>query len=399
MWKGLFNLFGSLTGEQDMDLTIARSATGVQQRTRVAFVGCALGRQRYGSLLRVMPEIEVAAVVDPDITLARAWAREIASRTPAFEKTAEMLARVEAEVVIVGSPLRQRHEDVAACLAAAIPTLVEVPSAGRLPDLDALAGMAGGTLLMPAFFRRLDPYFIALEAALKSGKYGTVQHIRCDWSFPVGGALTLESGVDPIDGAMALLLHVACQTTDICRWMLGEAISVSADIEVPERTLPGRAAGGRQPRQPIMANLIIAPEQGQATHHLTQSRAQVPQEQYTVACSQQRVELIVSAGERASSGDAPVLKAGPAGTTGEVIPVELPISGLPAAAVRTQEMLRHFLACAKGEAEPRVIWADIRTAQETVQGALLSARDNVKVSLPLRRPSDGSRPARRLTQG
>ena len=192
----------------------------------------------------------------------------------------------------------------------------------------------------------------------------------------MGGGSTLELGTETAGQWSAVMLHVACHAADLCRWWLGEAQTISADISLPGANLPAKTSGGRRLEQPAIANLIVTHERSQATCHLSQSRSQLPGESYQIACGPISYELVLAAGERSSTASGQRLRVTRPGERMEERTAES--SG------RAHRMLTHFVRCLRGEEEPAVTAEDAQKAQEIAHAAILSASESVKISLPLR---------------
>ena len=392
---------------------------------RLAVLGCALGRARYGAALTATPAILPALLCDADETLARLWAREIGYRTPVETSPDALLERADAyDALLIAAPLPARTDYVTRALQRSIPTLCEIPPALRLPAADAVlrAAADASSPLLPALPRRFDPHFHALTRAIASGELGAIRQIRCDWSLPMN---SMEDADEGLQGDWnALLQAVLCQTADLCHLWLGEAESVSADIEVA--SLRGvDTPEGRRVKEGALANVIVGHDRGQSTHHISRTRTLYAEEKYVVRGTLQTLELLVSTGGGAQAGPFPRLRAQKPGQrptlvtladapgagyrdgggtgaesgnestteaaeprTGNGLTRGVRASSLSAAHRRVQNLLRHFADVVQLGAIPQVTMADGRAALEIVHAAYLSAFENSKVLLPLLRPPD-----------
>lgn len=371
-----------------VELTNAGASLAPARALRLGVVGCHQGRARYGTALLATPILAVAGLADTDLSLARAWAREVGGKPPVFEHLSALLAAAP-DALLIASSLPERPTQLNAAIEAGIPTLCEFPFAPTLTETDRLlrAAETKGVPLTPALPRRLDPWFAEIARLVANDTLGAIRQARCDWQFPVGGVTTYATG-DASGGWASLFQQLACQTTDVCRWWLGAAVSVSADIVLPQENLPSRTAGGRQPRETALANIIVTHERGQSTHHLTQSRAQQPGESYLLSGQQGRLELLVSAGERASAAIPSLTLQLPEHRAERLTP-ENADSLLSPAVLRIQRLLEAFAHSVRNASAPPVSSTEARAAQEIVTAAFLSTRENAKVSLPLRRSTQG----------
>jgi predicted dehydrogenase len=360
-------------------------------RLRVALVGCVNAPLQYAAALSAHPRVVLVALVDSDRSAARAWSRPLGTRIPIFETVAELLAdTLEIDASVVVSPIEARASDASMLLAAGVAVLCEPPCAATLAAADALLETAGSTeaLLMPAFTRRFEPGITELARRAAGGEVGTPRQVRCGWRFPC-----LSTSVEiPADaetrGWRTLWPSLACQTVDLARWWLGEAISVSADLDVYEEGEDRRAR-----RMEAFANIIVNHEHGHAIHQLARVRSTVAEEQYKLTGADGEIEITLS-GPGVSPDEAarPVLRpfwrpAGPlvADEAEEIDP--MPTQG-SAPVARCRRLLAHFADCVNAGAVARLQASDLRAAVEIACAAILSSSDQTKVAIPLRGAAD-----------
>lgn len=349
---------------------------------RLGVVGSILGRTRYGEALAALHSIQIAALADADRNAARAWARQIGGRIPVFDDADAMfLAMPDLDGALISSATRHRAADVAAAANAGIPVFCEIPFATDLLTADSMLRLVAeqGILLLPAFPRRFDPLFSRMALAEDSGALGRIRQARCDWSFP---AFAAGGQVDQAQPSWhTVLQQLACQTVDISRWWLGEAVAVSADIDRSGRT------DGREYMEGL-ANIIVTHERGQSVHHLARVRSTLADEGYRLTGELGHLELVC---ESSASGGtkAPTLTLHRSGLRPEAMPTPTDAlsEALPASA-RAQRLLLHFAECVRTGRAPRVSGTDARAALEVVLAANLSTDEGSKISLPLRRPPD-----------
>ncbi len=357
-------------------------ANGLMAPLRLAGVGLLESRVRYDAALAAAKELQVVALIEEDVRLARTLARELGRSVvfPDLEKLLESETRPDA--LLISLPPQKRAAFLTRAVAAHLPALCDAPFAPTLTEFDTLlqAAETAGVLLLPAFARPFDPWIVEMTSRLAAGEIGTLRHVRCDWSFPVGGTAAVENGGEVEERNWIVQLpQFACQTADLCRRWLGDAQTVSADID-----LPGHSHGLPVPSgsRETLANLIVSHERGQSTHHLSRTRSIQSLERYLLTGTQGDMELTLDAGETAAT-DQPLLRIQRTGQKAEF--PALPVSSLRPSLLRQAGMLRHFAAAARGLVPPQTTAADARAALEIVHAAYLSTRDNLKVSLPLRR--------------
>ena len=360
------------------------------QQLKVGIVGYTLGRIRYGAALSHSFALRVVGVADMDVRALRVWARELPGKPPLFPNLNMLLAGAsELDVVLIAVPLRDRAALIAEALRARKPVLCDFPFTVSLAETDTLLELAAenGVPLIPLMPRRYDPWFEQVTRMIEEGTLGALRQIRCEWAFPLGLGFALENGValEPV-GWHDLLQAVACQTADISRRWLGEAETVSADIDLPP---PPGALIPRNAAEPV-ANIIVGHERGQSTHLLSRSRAVQPGERYVLTGAAGHLELVVSAGEAASTATVPALTLYRSGEKPEsIFPETLDLDSVRGLNVeRMHRLLMRLAETPDTPSLPEISGADARSAMEIVHAAYLSSHENNKVNLPLRRPPD-----------
>jgi len=258
------------------------------------------------------------------------------------------------------------------------------PFAATLEETDRIlhAAAAHNTLLMPVFPRRFDPVILYAIEYANSGEIGLLQQLRCDWSFPLSRAYGAEIGADPDAGGWdSLLLYAGCHAADVCRWCLGDVLTVSADIDTHT---PMEAHGGRRDTSPLLANLVLGMENRPATCHFTRSRAVHPAERYTFTGSLGNLEVVVSSTTNAASAF-PMLTVHRQGIRPHpVASPEFAGSELPAQVYRMKALLDEFARLVQNRVTEMEKGDDSRPALEVVHAAQLSAHECRKITLPLR---------------
>lgn len=358
-------------------------AVGLLPPLRVAGVGLLESRTRYDAALNAVKQIQVVALVEADARLARVLAREL-GRSVVFSDLAALRASdVKPDALLLAPEAQTRNALLLQAFEGGLPILCDAPFAPTLAEFDVVltAAETADVALIPAFARPFDPWIEFVTQLLAEDTIGSLRQVRCDWSFPTGGILAVENGGEAEARSwIGQLPQFACQTADLCRRWLGEAQTVSADIDLPgnANNLPARPGSSV-----TLANLIVSHTSGQSTHHLSRSRGLHPLERYLFTGTNGEMELTLSAGETGPNA-LPALKLQRTGHKAEYLTLETsPI--LPLAAARQAEMLRHFAATARGLIAPRVTAADARAALEIVHAAYTSTLDSLKISLPLRR--------------
>ncbi len=268
------------------------------------------------------------------------------------------------EAVMVASPVWRRSEEVLRCFEAGKPMLCEAPPARTIAELDRLiaAERAAGIPCLPAFPKRFDPVFRGIYHLLQGGRIGDILQVRCDWScYAPNGR-----------GGASLTWHEvfraqAADTADLCRWWLGDAHTVSADIDVVR---PGGQVED-------LGNLILSHDHAVSVHHISRASHKEPVEHYLLDGTKGTLEATVGRHTR--------LLLHRHGRSREDITTEVV---QPGAGSARELALRCFHDCVLNGATPPVDLRDAREALEVVAAAYLSSVERTKLSLPLSRSID-----------
>lgn len=173
--------------------------------------------------------IEVAAVVDHDLTVARR-AGEPLGAAP-LDDVGTALAEIGVDVVHVCTPHDQHLPVVLAALDAGAHVLVEKPLAHRLEDAEALAAAAAAatTKVGVCLQNRYNPTSQELHRVLRSGELGRVlaASAAVTWSRPEPYyARKRWAGQGERAGGGALI-NQAIHTLDLLQWLLGPVTAVA----------------------------------------------------------------------------------------------------------------------------------------------------------------------------
>ncbi len=351
----------------------------------VGVVGVLSSRIRYGSTLLSLPSANITVMIDPDVRLARSWARQLGAKPEFFPSLSEYIASdIALDAMILPIPMIFRQGYIRACSERGIAMLCEAPYGYSLKSNAEMleVGAEHDALLFPVLPRRFDPYFLEVGRLLAENLVGTLKQVRCEWSIPLGEAALLENGVDDADEDL-LVQNLLCQSVDLTRLWFGEALSVSADI-TPFRA-ENRTAKTRTPIEEPIAALIVSHENIQATHVVTRTRSSLPGERYTFTGMNGQLEFIARAGSRHSAANAPALIHHHNGQS-EPLLVETLFPDMTDQ--RAFSLLAHFLGCVRKVETPLADAENVRLAMDTVHAAYISTIESSKVTLPLHRAPD-----------
>lgn len=166
--------------------------------------------------------VTLAGVVDPD-PAAAALAASAGGRT--WSSLEQALAEVEADAAVVASPPASHVVDTAACVARALPVLLEKPAALGLAEARALergVRAAGVPVLVGQNFRFL-PRERVVRTALAEGSVGEPVRVTVLSARPASAAAPHLAAVE--NGA---LWDLALHHLDSLRGRFGEPLSVDA---------------------------------------------------------------------------------------------------------------------------------------------------------------------------
>jgi predicted dehydrogenase len=344
---------------------------------RIGVVGCGGSRQTYGPAIAALPQARITALMDVDILSARLWARKVRAAR-AYCDFDEFLADAPVDAVIVASPSRAREEQIAALLRAGKNVLAETPPANRVSGSLQLADQAAQAVLLlcPALLLRFDPVIREARTMIRNGAIGALRELRCEWAF--SSAWAQRKAV--LQTWSGILMQHALRTFDLARWWLGEAHSVSADID--PATSSGKAGN--------MANVIVQHEMGVSVHHIYRTSHRARFERYIATGSAGVMEITSPA---AGALDGSSLFRISVRTNGEDQVAER-TDGYDASKERStshRALVAAFIgALASGRPMP-VSAFDAAAAQAILEAALVSSQEGLKVTVaPLERPAIGS---------
>lgn len=190
--------------------------------SRIAVVGAGLIGRRHIDLIQRNPDTELASVTDPqngppDLGV------------PAYADLGEMLSHDRPDGVILATPNHLHAQQVAACIEAGLPTLVEKPVTDWHDDALRLAALAedAGVPVLVGHHRRHSPLLQAASAAIAAGELGdivavsgTAMYHKPDEYFEAG-PWRREAGGGPI---LVNLIH----EVDDLRMLCGDIVEVGA---------------------------------------------------------------------------------------------------------------------------------------------------------------------------
>ncbi len=350
------------------------------QTLRVGLFGVLTARLRYGASLSPLPADALTALIEPDIRVARAWAKQRGATPTFLPSWGDFLsAEIPLSAMILPIPLRLRHDTIRACLERRIAVLCELPFAYSLKEQVALIQLAQeqNTLLMPVLPRAFDPAFREVGKIVQEGTLGELRQVRVEWSLPMAESAVLENGVDDVEEDL-LLQNLLCQSVFTCQEWFGDPLTVSADVTAFRKE--NLRIRPKKLEENTLATLIIAHERAQVTQTVSRTRSSYPGERYLLTGTQGQLEFVARSGTHHSTAATPTITLHKGGHK-EV----LEEYGEYTQAMRIEEALAYFLDSLRSETPDLTLTKSMHLALNAVHGAYLSTVGSNKVSLPLHR--------------
>ena len=194
----------------------------MSENVRIAVIGAGRMGRVHLSVLEGLPDVEVAAVVDPVAPGAT------------HDDLDDLLATGRPDGAIVAAPSTLHLELVSRLLEAGVPTLCEKPCGTTPDEARAAVGRAGetGTPLQIGYWRRFVPELEALRRRIVAGELGAVLLVRSEqWDErPPPPAFRAASG--------GILVDMGVHELDQIRWLTGQELDCRAVVAAAARVDP-----------------------------------------------------------------------------------------------------------------------------------------------------------------
>ncbi|MGI8995332.1 MAG: Gfo/Idh/MocA family protein [Pyrinomonadaceae bacterium] len=218
-------------------------------KLRIGLIGCGrIAQLVHLPLLTRLPDIELAAVAEPDVA-RRQQASRHAPRATAYATYEELLDNASVEAVLISSPPAFHAEAAIAALRAGKHVYLEKPLATNLREGRALLDIWRRTKLvgMIGFNYRFNPMHATARRYIAEQRLGALIGARSVFS---AAARTLPEWKQRRDSGGGVLLDLASHHIDLVRFFFGQEIGqVSAQVrsqrsEHDSATLELRLADG-----------------------------------------------------------------------------------------------------------------------------------------------------------
>lgn len=200
---------------------------------RVGIVGCGfIGGVHAAALDSLMK----AGLVDAELTAtydterARAEAFALPHGAAACASVADLLDRVD--VVWVSTWTSAHRDVVAAAVDAEVAVYCEKPLAPTLEDCEVVAVLLERVPHQVGLVLRHAPVFAAAAELVASGRFGRpiATTLRDDQYFPIQGMYASDWRADVARAGGGTLLEHSIHDVDVLRWILGDPVSVRANV-------------------------------------------------------------------------------------------------------------------------------------------------------------------------
>ncbi len=194
--------------------------------TRIGVIGTGGMGSSHCSSLPQVENCEFVGVADLRLEAAQAIAEQHQIR--AFQDYRELLEIVDA--VVVATPPMAHREVVVAAAEAGIHAFCEKPLSLTLGDADAMIAAAdkAGTHLMVGQVLRFYPVHVLGKQLIDDGEIGDVTYIETDYSGPYRGPRERPS---TWYGSVGGLLENGIHKSDLINWFGGTALTVAAEVD------------------------------------------------------------------------------------------------------------------------------------------------------------------------
>jgi predicted dehydrogenase len=180
---------------------------------RVGIAGIGRMGARYLELLAARPDVEVAALADPQLPERPGASAALARGARGYAEAIEMIDRASVDALIVALPPRLHYAAALAAIGRGIPLLLEKPLADTVEHAVAVtrAAISAGACLQVGHVERFNPAIDLVRSQIAAGALGQVFGVRAVRCGPRPRA-TAEVGV---------VLDLAIHDIDLISYLLG----------------------------------------------------------------------------------------------------------------------------------------------------------------------------------
>lgn len=227
----------------------------MRSKIRIGIAGCGATVSMYMVAVKYIADMEVAAIMDVDAAKV-AGVGDYYGVDQRYTDYERMLREADIDAVIIGTPTMLHREQAMLAAGYGKHVLLEKPMA---PTVSACRDIIAecekhGVFLMIGFMKRFDKSLLAATEYVKSGKLGKIHQVSTRWSWcsprvesrdvssreqgPVshggvyldGKSLSWREKLPLTHGG--IYQDHGSHITDLCRWWLGEVVTVSAEVNI-----------------------------------------------------------------------------------------------------------------------------------------------------------------------
>ncbi|PAP95085.1 Gfo/Idh/MocA family protein [Mesorhizobium wenxiniae] len=199
---------------------------------RVAVIGAGFMGSMHASIFSSAPNCKLAAVVDPNVELARAVAARCGN-AKVYASHDELLAAEKLDLVSICTPDNLHRAPAEAVAAKGVNLFIEKPIASTVDDAKAIIAAArdARVKLGVGYLLRFDPRYARAKELIDEGRIGAPIHLYARRN----SART--EGPKRYAGKLPLALHVTVHDVDLVLWMLRGQHPVSVYAQQTDRLL------------------------------------------------------------------------------------------------------------------------------------------------------------------
>jgi len=351
------------------------------EKVRLGIIGCGpIGTQvMYAPILKYLTNGEVYAVMDPNPNTVK-YMQDNYGVPNGCDSVEDILGMKEIDAVIIVSPVQLHMEHTIKAAEAGKHVLCEKPMARTIDECDAMIDACNNhnVKLMVAFMKRFDKSFLHATKLIKEGELGEIIQVTCNWAWYLE---RVGMWRDKINTCGGVFQDHGSHTTNLCRWWLGEVVSVSGEVSI--------ITEGREVEDQSVA--LLRHENGGISYHNMFRRSHKPlNEYYLIEGTKASLEIEHGPLWCYISTHPFTMKRYIKGKM--VIDETLHNIRNIDEEIRTHgkylRELEHFCDCIINDTTPKVTGKDGRIATEIINAVYLSSWKKEKINLPLEHSPD-----------
>jgi predicted dehydrogenase len=208
----------------------------------------------FGTLLEQNPDVEVAALCDPNQVRMKIVSKQFSKKPKLYPEIEDMIDNEDLDAVVITSPDYCHADNAVAVLKKGMNVLIDKPLATTVKGCKEIIKAAedSGKTVMIGFNLRHDPTLKRLKKLIDDGVLGKVFLVE-NREFYDGGKTYMSRWNRKYELSGGLWVHKGSHDFDVCQWLLGfpTPVKVSAcagvnilnEENLPFETEEGKPAG------------------------------------------------------------------------------------------------------------------------------------------------------------